>query len=170
MKLKLSDMSNVADVVSAIAIVISLVYVGLQVSDNTKATRSSTANGATALTVSAYSLISSSAESASVFHRGMRDPSLLDDGERTQFIFMVHTAFLSFQNSYYLSKEGTLDDEIQTTLTETLMASKDQSGLKLYWNQRRSFFMKEFREYVDELIAKEDIHESSEIYLSTEKS
>ncbi len=51
MKLKLSDMSNVADVVSAIAIVISLVYAGLQVSDNTKATRSYTANGATALTV-----------------------------------------------------------------------------------------------------------------------
>jgi len=44
MKLKLSDMSNVADVVSAIAIVISLIYVGLQVSDNTKGTRSATAN------------------------------------------------------------------------------------------------------------------------------
>jgi len=160
-------MSNIADVISAVAIVISLIYVGLQVSDNTRATRSATANGATAILVGVYSAASSSTESASVFHRGMTNPSLLDDGERTQFIFMVHTAFLAFQNSYYLSKEGTLDIEVQASLTENIMAVKDQPGLKLYWTQRRAFLMKEFRNYVDVIIASEVKYEASELYLST---
>jgi hypothetical protein len=164
MNLKLSDISNIADVVSAVAIVISLIYVGLQVSDNTRATRSATANSATAISVSTFTAVSSSTESASVFHRGMTNPSLLDDGERTQFIFMVHTAYLAFQNSYYLSKEGTLDAEIQESLSQSIMAVKDQPGFRLYWAQRRSFLMKEFRNYVDERIDSDIIHEASEMY------
>lgn len=167
MKSKLSDIANIAEVVSAIAIVISLVYVGLQVSDNTRATRSATANSATAITISAFSVASSSTETAGVFYRGMNDPSLLNDAERTQFILIVHTAFLSFQNSFYLAQEGTLDAEVQSTLTASIAAVKDQPGFKLYWAQRRSFMLKDFRDYVDELLANVVVSKSSELYFGS---
>ena len=39
MKLKLSEMSNIAEIVGAFAIVVSLVYVGVQITQNTKGIR-----------------------------------------------------------------------------------------------------------------------------------
>ena len=44
--MKLSDAANWAEIVSALGLVISLVYVGIQVTDNTSAMRSETASNA----------------------------------------------------------------------------------------------------------------------------
>ena len=46
MKLKLSEMSHVAEIIGAIAIVVSLAYVGVQVKDSAEATRSAAVNDA----------------------------------------------------------------------------------------------------------------------------
>ena len=46
MKTKLSDLASVAEIVGAFAVVISLLYVGIQVNDSTKAARSAAANDA----------------------------------------------------------------------------------------------------------------------------
>ena len=159
MKLKLSDYSNIADVVAATAIVLSLIYVGIQVSDNTQATRSATANSATAITISAYNAITSSTETSDVWFRGMTNPSALNDAEKTQYILSFHIFMLAFQNSYYLSKEGTLDAEIQESVTETLHGVSRLPGFKMYWLQRGKLFMSEFRNYVDEF-SDSDLDES----------
>ena len=44
MKLKLTDIANIAEVISATAIIVSLIYVGVQVADSTRAVRSASAN------------------------------------------------------------------------------------------------------------------------------
>jgi len=48
MKLKLSDFAQIAEIISAFAIVLSLFFVGFQLRDNAKATRSATANSSIA--------------------------------------------------------------------------------------------------------------------------
>ncbi len=46
MKLKLSELASIAEIVGAFAVVISLIYVGIQVNDSAVAVRSSSANDA----------------------------------------------------------------------------------------------------------------------------
>ena len=164
MKLKLSDYSSIADVIAAIAIIISLIYVGIQISYNTRATRSANANSATSIMMAAYATITSSTESSEIWFKGMTDPSTLDDAERVQFFLTVHATFLAIQNSFYLSKEGTLDAEMQEGITNSILAAKDSPGLVLFWSKRRSLFTKEFQIWVDEILASDSLHESSNIY------
>ncbi len=57
--------------------------------------------------------------------------------------------FLAFQNSYYLAREGTLDDRINQSLTEVIVGVKDQPGFQLFWRQRKAIFFPEFQDYVD---------------------
>ena len=52
MKHKLSDYALIAEIISAFAIILSLIFVGFQLSDNAAATRSATANATTASTSS----------------------------------------------------------------------------------------------------------------------
>lgn len=169
MKLKLGDLSNIADVVAAVAIVLSLIYVGIQVSDNTQATRSATANSATAITVSAYTAVTNNIKASDVWFRGLTNPSLLNDAENTQFILQTHTFMLAFQNSFYLSIEGTLDREIQESMTENIEGVKKLPGFQLYWSQRRMLFMKRFREYVDKVAARDGSVNATKLYRKSEE-
>ncbi len=57
--------------------------------------------------------------------------------------------FLAFQNSYYLAREGTLDDRINQSLIEVIVAVKDQPGFQLFWRQRKAIFFPEFQDYID---------------------
>ena len=63
---------------------------------------------------------------------------------------------LEFQAAYYLAQEGTLDPELQESITNTLLAVKDQPGFALYWEQRGNLFQSSFRTYFDALIASGD--------------
>ena len=47
---------------------------------------------------------------------------------------------LAMQNSYLISKEGTLDEEFREAVTTAIVAVKDLPGMGRYWRQRRGFF------------------------------
>ena len=61
----------------------------------------------------------------------------------------IHGAMLTFQNSYYLAGEGALEIDIYKSLTEAIVAVKDQPGFRFYWQQRKPLFFSEFQKYVD---------------------
>ena len=47
------------------------------------------------------------------------------------------------------SHQGTLDDRITQSLTEVIIAVKDQPGFQLFWRQRKAIFFPEFQDYID---------------------
>ena len=54
MKFKLSDLASIAEIIGAFAVVISLIYVGVQVNDSAGAVRSASANDANVAVQSWY--------------------------------------------------------------------------------------------------------------------
>jgi hypothetical protein len=69
--------------------------------------------------------------------------------ERFQAILLLHGLFLSFQNSFYLTRQGTLDADIRQSLTEVVVAVKHTPGIRHFWKARKKIFFKEFQEYID---------------------
>ena len=153
MKLKLKDIAVIADVIGALAIVISLIYVGIQVNDSTRAVRSATANETSAAISSWYVEIGSNPQATRVFLNGVANPESLSKEETAQFIYMMHGLQLEYQAAFWLSQEQTLDIELQESLTSTIAGVRDQPGFKMYWAQRRDLFEPGFRTYVDDLLA-----------------
>ena len=156
MKHKLSDYALIAEIISAIAIVLSLVFVGLQLNSNAKATRSATANTSVATQSNWYAALGRDADTSAVFLRAMGNPDEQTPEQWLQFVFMMHGTMLNFQNSFYLVEEGTLDPEIRDSLTDVLLAIKDQPGFQRYWQQRHSIFFPEFQDYVDDIFASDE--------------
>ena len=64
----------------------------------------------------------------------------------------LHGLWLTFQNSYYLAEEGTLDIRIQESLIETVNGVKNQPGFQLYWKTRKSIFFLKFQDYIDQVL------------------
>ena len=87
----------------------------------------------------------------------MKSPDPLTANDEFQFLMSMHAAILGMQNSYLLSKEGTLDAEFREAVTTAIVAVKDLPGMTRYWKQRRGFFHTEFANYVDKLLTRDAI-------------
>ena len=152
MKNRLKKISIITEIVGAVAIVISLIFVGIQFTENTKATKSATAASTVATISSWYIEMGNNQQSSSLFWHFMADPESLASEERFQVIISLHGLFLTFQNSYYLSQQGTLDSNIQESITKAAVGVKSQPGFRLFWKLRRELFFPEFQKHIDEIV------------------
>ena len=167
MKLKLSDLAGIAEIIGAFAVVISLIYVGVQVNDSAGAVRSASANDANIAVQSWYQQIGSDQQTSELFYEALTSEEALSNQEEFQFLMMLHGVFLAFQNSYLLAEEGTIDVELREALTSAILGVKDTPGMKRYWRQRRSYLHSEFADYVDQLL-KQETNPSMDIYRISE--
>jgi hypothetical protein len=161
-KLNLQDFESIAEIIGAIAIVVSLIYVGIQVNDSTRAVRSATANDTSAAMSQWYITVGSNAEATRILLDGMTNPEVLNREETAQFVYMFHGLFLEYQAAYYVAEQGTLDVEMRDFLVNTLAGVREQPGFLKYWNQRREIFNPSFRAFVDDLIAQGTTNKSLE--------
>ena len=155
MKLKLSELANIAEVIGAFAVVVSLIYVGVQVNDSNSAVRSASVNDANVAVQEWYMQIGSDMQTSRLFYGALMSDEALTNEDEFQFIMMFHGVFLAFQNSYLMSEEGTIDSELVDGLTGAILAVKDTPGMKRYWRQRRATLHPRFVRYVDELLKQE---------------
>ena len=167
MENKLQKITIVTEIVGALAIVISLIFVGIQFTENTKATKSATAASTVATISSWYTEMGNNQQSSSLFWNYMAAPESLSSEERFQVIISLHGLFLTFQNSYYLSQQGTLDSHIQASITKAAVGVKDQPGFRLFWKLRRELFFPEFQKHIDEIVDT-DIEISEGMYKAVE--
>jgi hypothetical protein len=163
MKLKLSEWANLAEIIGAAAVVISLMYVGIQVNDSAGAVRSAAANDANVALQSWYLQIGSDQQTSELFYAALTSEEALSNQEEFQFLMMLHGAFLAFQNSYLLAEEGTIDFELREAITAAILGVKSLPGMARYWRQRKSYLHSGFAEYVDQLLL-EDTEVSVDIY------
>ena len=153
----LETAANYADVMGGIAVVVSLIYVGIKVNKSTSAIRSSAANDATVAMQSWYLEMGTNRQASDIWFNAMTSPNPLETHDEFQFMMSMHAVLLGMQNSYLLSREGTLDEEFREAVTTAIVAVKDLPGMNRYWSQRRGFFHREFAEYVDELLQQDSI-------------
>jgi hypothetical protein len=159
----LQDWASIAEIVGGIAVIVSLIYVGLQVNDSTSAIRSSAASDATKTMQSWYLEMGRNRQTSDIWYNAMTSAEPLPARDEFQFMMSMHTAILGMQNSYLLSKEGTLDEEFREAVTTAIVAVKDMPGMARYWKQRKGFFHTGFAEYVDGLLVRDSI-ETLDIY------
>ena len=145
----LEQLSNIAEVFGMLIVASTLIFLTVQMRQNTRATRSATANESISTVTAWYREIGNSEQSSALFYNALADPEAQSAEEWFQFVMMVHGLFLAFQNSYYLARENTLDDRINPSLTEVIVGVKGQPGFQLLWRQRKALFCPEFQDYVD---------------------
>lgn len=153
MEYSLEQISLIVNIIGGIAIIISLIFVGLQLRESSKATRSATAATTVSELTSWYSNLGNSEQGSNVFWNFMMRPESLTPEQRFQAIVNIHGIMLTWQNSYYLLKEGTLDKRVHESLLEIINGVKNNPGFQIFWKERKSIFLNEFQEYVEGIMA-----------------
>ena len=160
-------MSSIAEIIGAVAVVISLVYVGIQVDNSAGAVRAASANNANVAMQNWYLRVGSDQQTSELFYKALTSEDALSNQEEFQFLMMLHGAFLAFQNSFLLAEEGTIDLELREALTAAILGTKSTPGMRRYWRQRKSYLHSGFADYVEQLLI-QDTKDSVDIYRTSE--
>jgi hypothetical protein len=143
------SLKSALETLSVVAVVLSLIFVGLEVNESTRATRSATAAETTATIAEWYTALGNDQQASSVLRRFVTDPHSLTIDEQYQAVMNIHALMLILQSSFYLEEEGTLSPQIRRSIT-TAMTS--EPGIRFYWEQRKPIFVNEnFIAYIEQL-------------------
>ena len=134
--MNLNDLANLGQIVGALAVVVSLIYVAYQIRQNTNAVRSATAQAVHEHFASWYHLLASDAELSQVVVNGLRDYTSLSEQDRVRFI-AAFMAFLSYsQNAFLKWRENLLASPLWMGWELVIMNLVCAPGGKAFWKER----------------------------------
>ena len=147
----LEQLSFISEIVAAIAVIASLIYVGRQVRENTTATKSAAAQAMAGAVNGYVGLINSSTNLADILHRGATGMNKLQGGEVIQFGAFLDQMFINCEAVYYQWRDGVLDERLWDTYRHVIVDMMSQEGSREWWANRRHWFGTEFADSVEEL-------------------
>ena len=148
--MKLEQWASVAEIVSAAAVIVSLIYVGYQINQNTKEVRASNRQELVNRAVDATRDLAINPEVAAVIAKA-RNNENLNDRERTQYGYVIRSVLYDVQEAFLLHREGRLDDgywETRGALTRVYL--KSEAARAVYETEKgQGILHTEFVEWID---------------------
>ncbi len=145
----LDQIANIAEISAAVLVIVSLIYVGIQIRQNTDTLKVRTAHDAAEDLADLYLLPAQNGEYADIFFRGLQDLESLEPVEKLRFYAYFHKFFRTYENAHYQFTRGALEAEPFEGLSQQMILMKTSPGLPAYWQDRKEFFSKPFQEFVD---------------------
>ncbi len=146
----LDQLANIAEISAAVLLIVSLIYVGLQVRQNTAATQAAGRQGSVDSVNDLIGLVNSSSNLADILPRGANGLSNLKNGEVIQFGAWLDQSFINFEAFYFQWKAGVLDTRLWSIYRHAIAGFMVQTGQQQWWEIRHHWFDQEFQEYVNQ--------------------
>ena len=124
--------SAYSEVIGAIAVVISLVYLALQIRQNTRAIRGSTLD---AITAHMQEELRWSSEMPGVFRKALDDPESLTFEESWQLSEWVTAAFTARQNEFHQFRQGLLDEDVWEASENIIRLLMGMQWVQNWWRE-----------------------------------
>ena len=144
-----------------IAVVTSLVFVGLQIRQSTKASKVDAARNISSEWRSVYQGPATSRQLAEVLNRGGHDYGSLDGVDLMQYNAAMHQIFHAAASTFYQHENGALDDETFDGISRQLRQMCGVPGIKNYWDSRKEIFPARFQTFLDTQViphVSQDLH------------
>jgi hypothetical protein len=151
--MSLLEWGALGELVGGVAIIISLIYVGVQVKQNTDALRLRTVHDAAEDMADLYLKPAENGELADIFMRGLQDINGLSGLERVRLYGFFHKFFRTYENVLFQHEQGVLDLQTYQGITRQFMAIVSMPGGESYWGDRKSWFSDRFQAHIDTELA-----------------
>lgn len=149
--MSLEQWSYVGSLIGAVAVVASLIFVGVQLRQQTAAVRASTSQAHAALYAEINSGIIDNADFARIWRLGLGGIEVLAPDDRVRFVAFASTVFRFFESSYVQHQRGQLDTEHWHIIEGQAMEYVQQPGIQGWWTLRRHWHSPRFRDWIEGL-------------------
>ena len=166
--MSLSVLASLGSFVSGFAVLISLVYLALQVRQTERNQQISIRHSRASRIVELHLALADPAVAAAWLH-GSGSPQDLSQIELSQFINLCRALFFHFEDSFYQREEGLLNDAAFETVVAGVRFSARSPGWRAAWKLARPNFGGRFLAFMDGVIAKSSVEAPVDLSLEAWK-
>lgn len=138
----------IAETTAALGVIISLIYVGKQIRQNSKIVVSNAAKEVADTSREWFTYLIQDPGLGRIFYVGAEDPNALTEDEFVQFTTLMFTYFKHIESIHYQFENGLLTKDLWLGWDHQSRQYLDAPGVRMYWEKRRESFSKSFQHYV----------------------
>jgi hypothetical protein len=145
----IESMANYADVFGGIAVIVSLIYVGIQIRRNAKSSQSQANQSAHESLANVSLEVAKDPDLSSLTRKGMIAFEKLTEEERFRFMMLMITVFRRFENIFYQYEKGFLEEGLWDGYKQSMLLYRYTRGGQVFWDLRSAHYSELFRNYLD---------------------
>jgi len=148
----IQDLGSIGEIVAAVATIATLVYLAVQIRQNSVLIRGSTYQASNNWNLSALSAIAQSPEAAATFEKGLSGNEKLAPGERTQFAVIMALLFGGFSQQYESYRAGEINEKQWKRVEQIAKWYLVQSGVQIWWQNGKAILSPAFATHMEQLL------------------
>lgn len=125
----------IGEVVGAIAVVVSLIYLAVQIKDNSKLLKMASDDSLMSRYAASLSLVAQTPENAYVFNRGMKDPESLTEDQLAHFGYMIGLIMTQIDYTYRQHQDGRISNEQWARIAIIVENYFSTTGVRQWWEK-----------------------------------
>jgi hypothetical protein len=150
-KFTLSEITGIAEIVGSIGIIVSLIFVGLQVRQNTHQVESASYQALSNF-VRAVNALGNTPQTADLVRRGFDDFQALSEDEKVQFDGMMGGLASYFAEVAQRYQQGTLSAQEYESLQRLFAQVFLSPGVKEWWTYGKRTFPQQYQALYDDIL------------------
>jgi len=135
--------------IGAFAVVISIIYLAVQIRQNTKTVAANTAQAVTDSAVDALMRVAESHDLSSVAAKTFAGDKSLTGVEQMQLQLVLRSLFRNFENYFYQHRRGYFEEEIWAGYKLVIFDQLSTEAFRDWWDANSRLFGKSFVEFVN---------------------
>ena len=143
--------NTITQLVSALAVIFSLIYLARQVRQGTKDLRTTIQDSSFHSLMEWNYYIISDKDLAWIFQQGCKDFDSLEEKERARYMHLMYNYFKQFENIYLHYCEKIIGDDVWESNKKMLNAYILTQGVQNYWQKRKPIFNPKFQNFIDSI-------------------
>ena len=151
--MKLKKYAQLAEIIGGVAVLVGLLFVGLELRQNTDMQRIKATQTLVVDYENAVDMVGRTHETACIYVKGINSLDNLNEIERYRFFVLMFHILRAGEQLHYYSLEGMVDARIWRGFERQLDEIFGLPGIQQYWEIRRDWYSDEFQGYVDRVIA-----------------
>ena len=146
----LEQFHQISEIVAAIVVAVTLVFLTVQMRQNTKALRSTATQAAHDQVAQIYNPLMSDPSLAEIcFIKGLQQPLELSTVESARFLAFWMQLTFNLQNWFIQTQEGAIESSLLDSWSQNVADLSDMPGFKYFWERRKHAFSPKFQQYLE---------------------
>ena len=142
-------LGNVGEFVGAIAVVVTLTFLAIQIRQSNQAARTAAESEDPQRLAEWHARVSAQSENRRIWDAAAEDFGSLDPEEVRRFRWIVAELQLVFESSYYAYRGGLLSEPSWAVKRDTILGLLQNPIIQDQWDRRQTPFSEEFRQEIE---------------------
>ena len=150
----LNELGSLGEFISGLAVVVTLVYLALQIRHNTRAVRSSMHQDMVESTLRIAESMSDNPDVGRIVLKANEDYDNLTKEEFVRFEAYAERVFGNFESVFYSYRNSMIEQDLWESWEASYLADISRTAMRRFWHEDRPMHLRDYMEFIDQFYRK----------------